>query len=109
MQRREFPKEKMPLYRKLFSNEVKSEIEKFEKLNQKRFSKATKKYLDQINILLVELREHKIADKDLVPNKVLFKRLKREHAFARNRPYSIIFGVVFLLLIILIILLAILI
>ncbi|MFV8401000.1 hypothetical protein [Mycoplasma sp. 005V] len=108
MQRKEFPKEKMSFYRKLFSNEVKSEIDKFTKLNKSRYSKATDKYLDQINKLLTELREHKIADNDLIPNKVLFKRLKREHAFLRNRPWAILFGIIFLVVIITIILLAIL-
>ncbi|MFV8413849.1 hypothetical protein ACNQ17_02785 [Mycoplasma sp. Sp48II] len=108
MQRKEFPKEKMSFYRKLFSNEVKSEIDKFTNLNKKRYTKATEKYLDQINKLLLELRDHKIADKDLVSNKIIFRRLKREHAFLRNRLWAIIFGIVILALIITIILLAIL-
>ncbi|MFV8470130.1 hypothetical protein [Mycoplasma sp. VS509_3] len=108
MQRKEFPKEKMSFYRKLFSNEVKSEIDKFSNLNKKRYTKATEKYLDQMNKLLLELRDHKIADNDLIPNKVLFRRLKREHAFLRNRLWAILFGIILLLVIITIILLAIL-
>ncbi|WLP85859.1 hypothetical protein [Mycoplasma seminis] len=107
MKQKKFPKENMSLYRKLFSNEVKSEIEKYQKANSKRHFKGTDKYLEQIEKLLIELREHKISNENLIDNKVVFRHLKREHAFLRNRLYFILGGIAFVIAIIVIILLGI--
>ncbi|SJZ43228.1 hypothetical protein [Mycoplasmopsis verecunda] len=93
MSKIQFPKDKMPLYRKLFANEVKSEIEKWSQKKYKKDKYNTQEYLVQINKLYEELRTHQIKDADLISNKVLFRSLKRKHSLLTIRPYVILLAI----------------